>query len=232
LGSAALYFGISKIADTELEQVIFTAAALWSVLGIVKIAPTPESVAVVSIYAALIVIYIRKALIGPRTIAKVAILISLVVAIGHGLSLPGSGVLRWRWVIAELVTVGASAVISRKLVADSTERLHGAVLAGLTYLSSLVVIMNVLEPVWPPLVTAAYAIFGAGLLIVSRQRGGERVLRQLGGVTTVIVVARLLLVDMASVETIWRVLLFLVCGGVFLYAGYRLQPPRAAEASK
>jgi hypothetical protein len=232
LGSAALSFGIRKIQDTELEQVIFTAAALWSLLGILKIAPTPESVAVVSIYAALIVIYIRKALIGPRAIAKVAVLISLVVAIGHGLSLPGNGLLRWRWVIAELVTVGASAVISRKLFADPAERVHGAVLAGLTYLTSLIVIMNLLEPVWPPLVTAAYAIFGAALLIVSRQRGGERVLRQLGGVTMVIVVGRLLLVDMASVETIWRVLLFLVCGGVFLYAGYRLQPAKAAEASK
>src|SRR3954471_25047844 len=232
LGSAALSFGIRKIQDTELEQVIFTAAALWSLLGILKIAPTPESVAVVSVYAALIVTYLRKALIGPRTIAKVAVLISLVVAIGHGLSLPGNGLLRWRWVIAELVTVGASAVISRKLFADPAERVHGAVLAGLTYLTSLIVIMNLLEPVWPPLVTAAYAIFGAALLIVSRQRGGERVLRQLGGVTMVIVVGRLLLVDMASVETIWRVLLFLVCGGVFLYAGYRLQPAKAAEASK
>jgi len=37
----------------------------------------------------------------------------------------------------------------------------------------------------------------------------------------------LLLVDMASVETIWRVLLFLACGAVFLFAGYRLQPSRA-----
>jgi uncharacterized membrane protein len=54
----------------------------------------------------------------------------------------------------------------------------------------------------------------------------------MGGVTVVIVVARLLLIDMASVETIWRVLLFLVIGAVFLYAGYRLQPPKSATASK
>ncbi|MFL5508006.1 MAG: DUF2339 domain-containing protein [Gemmatimonadaceae bacterium] len=232
LGSAALSFGLRKIQDTELEQVIFTAAALWSLLGILKIAPTPESVGIVSVYAALIVTYLRKALVGPRTIAKAAILISLVAAVGHGLSLPASGALRWRWVVAELVTVGASAVISRKLVADAAERMQGAVLAGMTYLAALVVIMNLLEPVWPPLVTAAYAVFGAALLIVSRQRGGARVLLQLGGVTMVIVVARLLLVDMASVETIWRVLLFLVCGGVFLYAGHRLQPARAAEAGE
>src|SRR5207244_13090473 len=67
------------------------------------------------------------------------------------------------------------------------------------------------------------ALLGAGLLIMSRRRGGERLLLQLGGVTMVIVVARLLLVDLASVETIWRVFLFLLIGGVFLYAGYKLR---------
>jgi hypothetical protein len=223
---------MSKIRDTELEQVVFTAAALWSLLGILKIAPTPENMAIVAIYAALIVIYIRKILIGPRTIAKVAIVIALAVTAGHGLSSPEKGLLRWRWLIAELVTLGASGVISRKLISDTAERMQGAVLAGLTYLTSLVVISELLAPIWPPLVTAAYAIFGALLLIMSRRRGGERLLRQMGGVTMVIVVARLLLVDMASVETIWRVLLFLVCGAVFLYAGYRLQPPRTAAAGK
>jgi hypothetical protein len=39
---------------------------------------------------------------------------------------------------------------------------------------------------------------------------------------------RLLLVDLSSVEAIWRVLLFLVCGAVFLYTGYRMQPRRNA----
>ncbi len=34
-----------------------------------------------------------------------------------------------------------------------------------------------------------------------------------------IVVGRLLLVDLSSVETIWRVLLFLVCGAVFSVHG-------------
>ena len=47
-----------------------------------------------------------------------------------------------------------------------------------------------------------------------------------------IVVARLLLVDLSSVETIWRVLLFLVCGAVFLYTGYRMQLRPAGETNK
>ncbi len=47
-----------------------------------------------------------------------------------------------------------------------------------------------------------------------------------------IVVARLLLVDLSSVEAIWRVLLFLVCGALFLYTGYRMQPRAAGQAEK
>src|SRR4029078_6367026 len=112
----------------------------------------------------------------------------------------------------EIVTFVASGIVSRKLISDSSERMQGVVLGGLTYLTSLVVIMNVLKPVWPPLVTAAHAIFGAPLLVVSRRRGGDRLLRQMGGVTVVIVVARLLLIDMASVETIWLRLIILVFG--------------------
>jgi hypothetical protein len=45
-------------------------------------------------------------------------------------------------------------------------------------------------------------------------------------------VARLLVVDLSSVETIWRVLLFLLCGALFLYTGYRMQPRSTAKAGK
>lgn len=47
----------------------------------------------------------------------------------------------------------------------------------------------------------------------------------------VIVVARLLFIDLASVETIWRILLFLVCGAVFLYTAYQMQPARRTSRS-
>lgn len=230
LGAAAISVGMSAIADKEVRQVVFTAAAFWSLLGLLKIAPTPESVGVAALFTAGVIVYVRSSLIGPRTIAKVAIVISLAVVAGHVLSSSSTGWLHWRWIVAELVTLASSAIITRKLLADSRERVQGMVLGGLTYLGSLLVIIDVLEPIWPPLVTASYAIFGAALLIVSRQRGGEKLLRQLGGVTMLVVVARLLFVDMASVDTIWRVLLFLVCGAVFLFAGYRLQPARPSAA--
>src|SRR6266550_9110804 len=176
LGSAALSFAMSKFADAEFRQVVFTAAALWTLLGILKVAPTPENLGAAALFAALILIYIRKVLIGPRTIAKATLVIALAVAAGHGLSSGETGLLRWRWIVAELVTLGATAISSQKLVADPAERIQGVVLAVLTYLTSLVVIVDILEPIWPPLVTATYAIFGAALLLISKRRGGERLL--------------------------------------------------------
>jgi uncharacterized membrane protein len=215
------------IADRELRQVVFAGAVFWTLLGALKIAPNPESLAIAALHAAMVLVYLRKALIGPRTIAKVTILVALAVVVGHELAF---NPIRWRWFVADVVVLAASAIISKTLLADRTERIQGAVLAGLTYLTSLVVIVNLLDPIWPPLVTATYAVFGAVLLVMSKRRGGDRLLRQLGGVTMVIVVARLFFVDLDSVETIWRVLLFLVVGGVFLYAGYRLNTQKVASS--
>jgi hypothetical protein len=134
-----------------------------------------------------------------------------------------------RWVISEVIALGASGLIARKLLADPAEKIQGIVLGVAAYMTSLLVIANILQPIWPPLITATFAALGAVLLILSRRGTGQRLMRQLGGVTMVLVVGRLLLVDLATVETIWRVLLFLVCGVVFLYTGYRLQPARVSQ---
>ena len=80
-----------------------------------------------------------------------------------------------------------------------------------------------------PLVTVSYAVAGATLLVLSRQREGHGLLLKLGGLTMAAVVARLLIVDMSTVETIWRVLLFLLCGILFLYTSYKLKPVPAAK---
>jgi uncharacterized membrane protein len=56
-------------------------------------------------------------------------------------------------------------------------------------------------------------------------------MRRLGSITLVLVVARLLLVDLARVETIWRVLLFLGCGALFLLTSYRLQTSEREQSA-
>ena len=107
-----------------------------------------------------------------------------------------------------------------------------SVLGIAAYFTGVLIMWRALEPVWPPLVTTSYAVLGAVLLVLSRRPGSNPLLRHLGGATMLVVVGRLLLVDLSSVETIWRVLLFLLCGALFLYTGYRMQPRSTAEADK
>ena len=84
-----------------------------------------ENLGAAALFSALILIYVRKVLIGPRTIAKATLVIALAVAAGHGLSSGQTGLLRWRWVVAELVTLGASAISSQKLVEDPADGPRG-----------------------------------------------------------------------------------------------------------
>ncbi|MEO8908813.1 MAG: DUF2339 domain-containing protein [Gemmatimonadaceae bacterium] len=232
LGWGAYALAKKGMADEELRHVAFTSAALWTLLGVVRIVPEPERLAAAALHATFILVWWRERIVGPRTVAKGTILVGLAVILGEELGAAANhGLLRWRWVMSELVALGATAVVVQRLIGDPKEKIQGVVLGTAAYLTSLLVIANILEPIWPPLVTASFAALGAWLLILSRQRD-QRLLRQLGGVTMVLVVGRLLLVDLATVETIWRVLLFLVCGGVFLYTGYRLQPAKAVSEGR
>jgi len=229
LGWGAYAIARRGMPDEELQHVAFTAAAVWTLVGAVRIIPEPERLAFAGLHAAFILLMWRQRLVGPRTIAKVTIVVALLAVLGRELSWPTYGLLHARWVISELIALAASGLISRKLIADPAEKTQGMVLGVAAYMTSLLVIANILQPIWPPLITATFAALGAVLLILSRRGTGQRLMRQLGGVTMVLVVGRLLLVDLATVETIWRVLLFLVCGVVFLYTGYRLQPARVSQ---
>ena len=229
LGWGAYSLARRGMADEELQHVAFTAAAVWTLVGALRIIPEPERLAFAALHATFILVVWRQRLVGPRTIAKVTIVVALLVVLGRELSGATYGLLHARWVMSEVIALAASGLIARKLIADPAEKTQGMVLGVGAYMTSLLVIANILQPIWPPLVTATFAALGAVLLILSRRGSGQRLMRQLGGVTMVLVVGRLLLVDLATVETIWRVLLFLVCGVVFLYTGYRLQPARVAQ---
>jgi uncharacterized membrane protein len=228
LGWGAYALAQRGMPDEEIQAVAFTAAAVWTLLGGLQIIPEPERLAFAALHAAFILVLWRQLRVGPRTVAKATIVVAVLVVFGRELSSVTYGVLHSRWIVAELIALGASGVIARRLISDPAEKIQGAVLGAAAYLTSLLVIANLLQPIWPPLVTATFAALGAVLLILSRRGSGQRLMRQLGGVTMVLVVGRLLLIDLATVETIWRVLLFLVCGVVFLYTGYRLQPATIA----
>jgi len=233
LGAAAFAHarrGVQR--DAEVTHVEVTAAVLWTVLGIERIASSPEGIPLASLVATLVLLSSVRAYAGARAVAKATIAIALLSLAGHELSFADVGLVRLRWVLSGIATVGGAGLIAQALIEDPAQKVQGMVLAIAAYLTGLVVVWRALEPVWAPLVTTSYAVLGAVLLILSRRQGSNPLLRYLGGATMLVVVARLLLVDLSSVETIWRVLVFLVCGAVFLYTAYRMQLRPAGEIEK
>ncbi len=224
-------------ADGEVAQVQVTAAVLWAALGIERVASLPEGIPLASGLAALVLVsseFVPSArpYPGARAMAKATIAIALLSITGHELDFADVGLLHLRWVLSGIATIGCAALIAEALIEDSAERMQGIVLGVAAYLTGLVVIWRALEPVWAPLVTTSYAGSGALLLVMSRRPGSNPLLKHLGGATMLLVVVRLLFVDLSSVEAIWRVLLFLVCGAVFLYTGYRMQLRPTSEVDK
>ena len=237
-GVALLLLGVGAYAlarrgnqpDAEATHVEFTAAVLWTVLGVERLALTPEGIPLASAIATYVLLSSPRFPAGARAVAKATIAIALMSIIGHELSFEDIGLVHLRWVLSGIATIGCAGLIAQTLIEDPAEKVQGIVAAVAAYLAGLTVVWRALEPVWPPLVTTSYALLGAVLLVMSRRPGSNPLLRRLAGVTMLIVVARLLLVDLSSVETIWRVLLFLVCGALFLYTGYRMQPSPAGGA--
>jgi len=82
-------------------------------------------------------------------------------------------------------------------------------------------------------ISVAWGVFGAILLITGLRRN-VHLARLVGLGTLMLVVAKMFVVDLARIETIWRVLLFIGFGGVFLALSYyfpKLWKKNAGESS-
>ncbi len=124
--------------------------------------------------------------------------------------------------VAELLAIGAGFFAWREMSRNTRLREITVVVALAGYLAFLLLDARLLGSIWMPLVTASYAVLGTALLMQSRSRE-HRIMRRTGGATIALVVARLMLVDLAGVDTIWRVVLFLGCGALFLFTSYQMQ---------
>jgi uncharacterized membrane protein len=69
--------------------------------------------------------------------------------------------------------------------------------------------------------TIAWGLYAAGLLVAGLRLDGASLMRA-GMATLFLVVGKLFLVDLAGVEAVWRILLFLGFGGMFLVLSYYL----------
>lgn len=250
---ASEFWGIAEIAlalvayklsegdsesDPAVKHLEITAATIWSFAGLewlaiavagrAGFAAGPLCLAIAAMHSAFLILVLQgKDFTVPRGIAKATAVMVLVVVILFELGAPQTDTLRLDWTFAEAIVLGLTALHWRSMREDSSQEINASVFAVIAYGALLLVLSRVLGAIWLPLVTASYAFAGATLLVASREGEGRRFLLRLGGVTMLIVVGRLILVDMSSVETIWRVLLFLACGVGFVAMSYRMQPGRA-----
>ncbi len=238
LAVGAYWFALHrKESDEKVKHVALTAAAIWSLAGLewftlgvadrIGMAPGPFIVGVAAIHAGVLIFVLREKLFNiPRGFAKLTALAAMFAVVSFELGTTRAAAFQWNWTIAEALVLGLCAWLWLKLREDTSEEMHATAFAVLGYGTLLLVLARVLGAVWLPLVTASYAVAGAILLVVSRQSADRTLLLRLGALTMVIVVGRLIIVDMSSVETIWRVLLFLACGVAFVGLSYRLQATR------
>jgi hypothetical protein len=248
--SAAIVFGIVAFwlsrrpdeSDQEIPHVEMSGFALWTLGGSLALVATlanrlglnnsvePLVYAVAALHAGLVMYLVReRRFVVPRAIAKVTLLVALFASASYdvGPTLPTGGL--WSWNIAQVIVLAVAIWFWQLLRREPGEELQGTASAIGAYAVLLLLLAHMLGGLWMPLVTVSYAVAGATLLVLSRQGEGRGLLLKLGGLTMAAVVVRLLIVDLSTVETIWRVLLFLVCGILFLFTSYRLKPPRPPD---
>ena len=71
-------------------------------------------------------------------------------------------------------------------------------------------------------ITISWGVYAA-ILLVAGLRYNHQALRTVAIVTLFIVVAKLFLIDLAKLEVLWRILLFMGFGGLFLFLSYYFQ---------
>lgn len=243
-GFAVFRFSQSANArDPEVPHMAATAAVIWTLAGLLWSSAAlgdhtgadaaSVALAFTALHAGATLAFAPIAgLAGPRATALAAAGVALMIVFGIESDAHDRTVFSLQETGAELVVLAVSAMIWKRLRDSSSHRWLGVVFGVGAYLALLMIAARVLGSVWPPLVTAAYAIAGAVLLVMSKRVSDGGVLRKLGGGTMLLVVGRLFVVDLAGVETIWRVLLFLACGLLFLYTSYWLQRPAAAAIER
>ena len=111
---------------------------------------------------------------------------------------------------------GISAVLQRRGV-RSTYRL----IAHIAFLGWILKELSPLEG-GQGYVTVAWGIYAVALLVLGIRRNFNQLLAVAMG-TLLVVVVKLFLVDLARLEAIWRILLFLGFGGLFLVLSYYFQ---------
>lgn len=231
--AAALAYRLAqshRAPDEEFSHVEMAAVALWSLAGILWLARAlPDDgdtflaanlIIGASVHAIVSLQYARKSHFMVPVRLAMATVLAILLAILTGES--NARGLEPYWTLAAVAGIGV-ALRAAWLYRRGGMIGFAGLAAGGAYIALLVVDARVLGSVFRPLVTASYAIAGTALLVAGRNSVHGEWVRRAGGLTLIVVVARLVLVDMAGVDTIWRVLLFLGCGALFLVTSSRMR---------
>ena len=232
LGTAAVAYAlVRRTSDLEeMTHVLAAGAAGWSLFGLMWLVAgigdfTYYKAVAGQLLAAAIHAYLMLRLtrdtrfVAVPTLARLTAFIAVIAVL-----MLESGIHGLRpYLTAGEVAAIATAIWSSWLYRHQTEKSFVVLTAILAYIALLAVDARVLGDIFRPLVTASYAVIGTLLLFVSRRFVDGSWARRLGGLTLVLVIGRLLVIDLAGLETIWRVLLFLGIGALFLFTSYRLQ---------
>ncbi len=119
------------------------------------------------------------------------------------------------------ITIVAVALSLPRTFGSYAEKVTYRLAAHVTILAWLLRELHTL-PNGQGIVTAAWGVYAIGLLIAGLRLNRHQ-LRQVALVTLLLVVGKLFMVDLAKLETIWRVLLFMGFGGIFLAISYYFQ---------
>ena len=236
---AFLRFNSGLENDEEAKDVFGAAMIVWSLAGMILIGREVAGFAafdanairlgIVAVYSILIVMFLSP----PRFVTAIAIgrfLAGIAVAVvvfselsvlGNTRVEPHVG-LTMAFAVAEALAIVAALMAAREMSKRVARKEVVVVFELSAYAAFLLVDARVLGAVWSPLVTATYAIAGTALLIRGRAQQ-SKVMQRAGGATIALVIARLFFVDLVGVDTIWRVLLFLGCGALFLFTSHQMQ---------
>jgi uncharacterized membrane protein len=221
--------GSNKTED-EVTHLAMAATSLWSLAAMLLAAKGVSLALGISRNATQLIAASIHAFVMIRLVNASAIKVHIAIARATALALvaavivfeSGTQELAPYFSLAEAIAIGF-AIWTVWLYRTDVKNNFTMLVAITSYVALLMLDARVLGAVLHPLVTASYALIGAGLLIAGRMGQGAPWLRKLGGLTLVLVILRLLIIDMAGLETIWRVLLFLGCGALFLFTSHRLK---------
>jgi hypothetical protein len=247
---AARRFTSGAESDLEASDVLCAATVVWSLAGFIAIGRELAQSAgfdvvaiplgIVAVYSILIVTLLSPmrfftAIAVARVLAALAVgtvVFTELSALGGGRSQDQTK-LSMAFGIAEVFAMLAALAAAREMSKASSVKPPAVALAVSAYTAFILIDARVLGAIWSPLVTATYAVAGT-LLLMRGRRSQSKIMQSAGGATVALVIGRLLFVDLVGVDTIWRVLLFLGCGALFLFTSYQIQnasrqtPPDAA----